>query len=97
LEADAETEGAGPKTSVLGIHRPSLHRRERILKKKAATFETWARGHRFGRTTVFDWKAGRGVGKSSKGKVSVEKSAEIEAAIEADARELGLTPRTDSD
>lgn len=70
---------------------------EMILDKKATTWEKWASRHRLGRTTVFDWKSGRSAGKSLKGKVSEEKSAEIEVAIEADAASLGLTTRTDSD
>jgi hypothetical protein len=68
-----------------------------IVDRKATTLETWASVHRLGRTTLFDWKASRSSGKSFKGRVSVEKSAYIEAAIEADAAELGLTTRTDSD
>jgi hypothetical protein len=68
-----------------------------IVDRKATTLETWASDHRLGRTTLFDWKASRSSGKSFKGRVSAEKSAEIEAAIEADAAELGLTTRTDSD
>jgi hypothetical protein len=70
---------------------------EMVLKKRATTVEKWASGHRLGRTTVFDWKACRSVGKSSQGKVSGEKSADIEAAIGADAAELGLMTRTGSD
>jgi hypothetical protein len=68
-----------------------------IVNRKAITLEAWASDHKLGRTTLFDWKASRSSGKSFKGRVSTEKSAEIEAAIEADAAELGLTTRTDSD
>jgi hypothetical protein len=68
-----------------------------IVDRKAITLEGWANAHGLGRTTLFDWKACRSSGKSFKGRVSAEKSAEIEVAIEADAAELGLTTRTYSD
>jgi hypothetical protein len=70
---------------------------EMILKKNATTLEKWARRHRLARTTVFDWKSCRRSGKSYRGKVSSEKSGEIQKAIENDAAELGLTTRTNSD
>jgi hypothetical protein len=70
---------------------------EMILDKRATTLEKWASQHKLGRTTVFDWKSGRSAGKSLKGKVSVEKSTQIEETIQADAATLGLTTRTDSD
>jgi hypothetical protein len=70
---------------------------DRIVDKKAMTFEKWADDHRIGRSTFFDWKALRGACKPLKGKVSRKKSLEIEAAIEKDAEKLGLATRTDSD
>jgi hypothetical protein len=70
---------------------------EMILSKKPITLEKWASVHRLGRTPAFLWKTSRRVGKSLKGRVSGEKSAYIEAAIEADAKELRLTARTDWD
>jgi hypothetical protein len=70
----------------------------RIVAKKTITVETWAAEHKFGRTTVYDWKAARLTGKSLKGKVSDPKIAQIERAIEDDGKALGLTTRThDSD
>ena len=69
----------------------------KIVAKKNISIETWAKDHKFGRTTVFDWKALRLSGKSLKGKVSDSKSAEIEKAIEDEAKALGLPARTDSD
>jgi hypothetical protein len=70
---------------------------EMILTKGPTTLEKWASAHRIGRTTVFDWKSLRSAGKSLHGKVSVEKTASIEEAIENDARALGLDTRTNSD
>ena len=70
---------------------------ETILEKGPTTLEKWAGGHKLGRTTVFDWKAAQVSGKSLKGKVSDSKIAEIQKAIEGDAKALGLTTRTDSD
>ena len=71
---------------------------EAILKKGPTTLEKWAKGHKLGRTTVFDWKALRSAGKSLSGKVSTPKNAEIEQAIDEDAKALGLWTRTlDSD
>jgi hypothetical protein len=71
---------------------------EAILKKEPTTLEKWAKGHKLGRTTVCDWKALRNEGKPLTGKVSTEKSTEIEVAIKKDAQALGLTTRThDSD
>ena len=68
-----------------------------ILRKRNIPIETWAADHNFGRTTLFDWKAGRLAGKPLKGKVSEEKSAAIEDAIEKDGEALGLITRTSSD
>jgi len=68
-----------------------------ILEKRPTTLEKWAGEHKLGRTTVFDWKAGRGAGKSLKGKVSDAKITAIEKAIEDDAKALGLPTRTRSD
>jgi hypothetical protein len=70
---------------------------ETILGKGPTTLEKWASKHKFGRTTVFDWKAARVAGKSLKGKVSESKIAAIEGAIEDDAKALGLATRTRSD
>jgi hypothetical protein len=70
---------------------------QRILDKRVVSIETWARDHKLGRSTVFDWKAARLAGGSLKGKVSDPKIAEIEGAINADAEALGLSTRTDSD
>lgn len=70
---------------------------ELILEKRQITLETWAKDHRFGRTTVFDWKSLRNDGKSLKGKVSPEKCADIEEAVAKDAEALGLRTRTRSD
>ena len=69
----------------------------KIVAKKTISIETWARDHKLGRTTVFDWKKARVAGKCLKGKVSDPKIAEIEQAIEKDAQALGLTTRTCSD
>ncbi len=73
----------------------------KIVAKKQITIETWAADHKFGRTTVFDWKAARQAGGSPTGRVSDTKTAEIEKAIEDDAKtlglELGLATRTGSD
>jgi len=69
----------------------------KILEKKTISSETWARDHKLGRSTVFDWKAARLAGGSLKGKVSDPKIAEIERAIKADAKALGLSTRTDSE
>jgi hypothetical protein len=70
---------------------------EAILNRGPTTLEKWAKEHKLGRTTVFDWKALRIAGKSLSGKVSTEKSAEIEEAIDRDAKALGLGTRTNSD
>ena len=51
---------------------------EAILKKGPTTWEKWAKEHKLGRTTAFDWKALRSEGKPLTGKVSPEKSTEIE-------------------
>jgi hypothetical protein len=93
-EADATSKPAGRMVPMKDAH---LARLEMILQKNTTTLEKWASSHKLGRTSVFDWKFGRRVGKSLKGKVSREKSAEIEGAIDADAAQLGLTTRTDSD
>jgi hypothetical protein len=69
----------------------------KIVAKKTISIETWARDHRLGRTTVFDWKKARVAGNCLKGKVSDPKTAEIETAIENDAQALGLTTRIRSD
>lgn len=76
---------------------PHLSLLETILEKRFTTLEKWAREHKLGRTTVFEWKSLRSAGEPLKGKVSPEKSAAIEKAIEEDAKTLGLTTRTDSD
>jgi hypothetical protein len=68
-----------------------------IVDKRNTTIEDWARSHRFGRTTVFDWKARRLAGRPLKGSVSNKKGIEIEGAIKEDAAELGFTTRTASD
>jgi hypothetical protein len=69
----------------------------KIVAEKKISIETWARDHKLGRTTVFDWKAGRVAGKSLEGKISGVKIAVIEKAIEDDAKALGLPTRTRSD
>jgi len=73
---------------------------EAILAKRPTTLEKWATDHRLARTTVFDWKAARLSGKSLAGKISDPKCAEIEKAIEKDAKalglELGLAARTNT-
>ncbi|MEO8591971.1 MAG: hypothetical protein ABI759_01505 [Candidatus Solibacter sp.] len=69
----------------------------RIVAKRNITIERWAADHKLGRTTVFDWKASQLAGKSAQGKVSAEKSAAIENAIEKDAEALGLATRTSSE
>jgi hypothetical protein len=68
-----------------------------ILDKVPTTLEKWAKANNLGRTTVFDWKALRSAGKSLIGKVSTEKSAEIEEAIDRDAQTLGLGTPPNSD
>ena len=70
---------------------------ERILEKRQLTLEKWAQEKKFGRTTVFDWKSRRHARKPLKGKVSVEKCKAIAAAIEKEAKELGLPTRIGSD
>jgi hypothetical protein len=70
---------------------------EAILVKSGIGLETWARDHKLGRTSVFDWKAARLAGRPPQGKVSDSKSSEIEKAIEDDTKALGLTTRTRSD
>ena len=70
---------------------------EAILAKSGIGLETWARDHKLGRTSVFDWKAARVTGSTPQGKVSDSKSSEIEKAIEGDAKALGLATRTRSD
>lgn len=69
----------------------------KIVAEKHTTIESWAGLHRLARTTVFAWKACRLAGEPLKGKVGGEKATAIEEAIEKDARELGLSTRTDSD
>jgi hypothetical protein len=87
----SETGSAAP------VKDPHLDLLEKILSKDTTTLEKWAKKHNFGRTTVFDWKSSRRTGNSPRGKISQEKSGEIENAIENDAAELGLTTRTSSD
>lgn len=70
---------------------------EQIVQRKNISVETWAADHKFGRSTVFDWKAARSSSSPLKGKVSAKKAAAIEKAIDQDARELGLSTRTGSD
>jgi hypothetical protein len=48
-----------------------------IVNKKSISIETWARDHKLGRTTVFDWKAARAAGKTTKGKVRPPDLGEI--------------------
>jgi len=67
-----------------------------IVEKKATSLEKWAAQHRFGRTTIFDWKAALVADRSLKGRVSDQKVAAIEKAIEDDAQALGLGARTRS-
>lgn len=92
---------SSPEINGVTLDRPAvdvcLDLLQKVLDKKAITIETWARDHNLGRSSVFDWKAGRIAGITPKGKVSPEKSAVIEAAVRKDALELGLTARTDSD
>lgn len=84
---------AGTKTE-LPVHLPvkdaTVDLLERILEERPTTLAKWAGQHRFGRTTVFDWKSLRGAGKPLMGKVSTEMSAAIEEAIHQDAKALGL-------
>jgi hypothetical protein len=92
-----ETAAADPSSANETTHVALL---QTILDKRPTTLEKWARGHKLGRTTVFDWKAARVSGKSLKGKVSDSKLTAIEKAIEDDAKALGLSPgrtRTSSD
>jgi hypothetical protein len=81
----------------LPVTDDTLNLLEKILEKRPTTLEKWAGEHKLGRTTVFDWKARRGAGKSFKGKVSDSKIAAIEKAIEDDGKALGLPTRTCSD
>lgn len=72
----------------------------KVIEKQITTFEDWAGSHRIARTTLFDWKRLRLAGKTLKGRVSGVKNAEIEKAVECDAKTLGLQPgptRTDTD
>ncbi len=98
LKPSSGPEAESTDSQAADVHLDLL---EAILAKGPTTIEKWARDHKLGRTTVFDWKAARLSGKSPKGKVSDPKSAEIEKAIEKDAKalglELGLAARTDSD
>ena len=80
------------------VHRNSyVDLLDQILESRPTTIEKWAEEHKFGRTTVFDWRALRLAGKPLTGKVSPVKSAEIEEAIDSEARTLGLEARTSSD
>jgi hypothetical protein len=69
----------------------------KVLNRRAISIETWAKDHKLGRTTVFDWKAARIAGTPTKGKVSTSKIDAIEKAIKDDAKALGLSTRTRSD
>jgi hypothetical protein len=72
----------------------------KVIEKQYTTIEDWARIHGIARTTLYEWKHLRLAGKTLRGKVSEEMNAEIEKAIESDAKELGLRPgptRTDTD
>jgi hypothetical protein len=93
-ESVRERSERGSAVPVKDLHLDLL---EKILSKNTTTLEKWANKHKFGRTTVFDWKSRRRSGKSPRGKISSEKSGEIQKAIEKDAAELGLTTRTSSD
>jgi len=86
------TAPSGPETASANSPEgdPHLITLEAILEKFPTTLEKWADRHKFGRTTVFDWRSARSAGRSPAGKVSVEKSTEIEKAIEDDANVLGL-------
>jgi hypothetical protein len=68
-----------------------------VTAKKNIALRTWARVHKIGRTTFFDWKRSLKSGAPLKSKVSLEKAAAIEAAVRRDAEELGLIARTSSD
>jgi hypothetical protein len=70
---------------------------QKIADQKNITIETWAKDHGFGRSTVFDWKTCRSKGLPLTGKVSADKAAAIETAIDTDAAVLGLITRTGSD
>jgi hypothetical protein len=83
--------------AVLAEGRKIVELLDAVVKEQNTTIEDWARAHKIGRTTVFDWKACRLDGRPMGGKVSVQKAAEIEEAIKTDAATLGLIARTDSD
>jgi hypothetical protein len=88
----------GPTDAALNtdsiVKDPHVELLEKIVERKQITVETWASDHKFGRTSVFDWKARRSAGTSLKGKVSDEKAAAIESAIREDAAALGVSIRT---
>jgi len=70
---------------------------EAVVAKMQISIETWVGDHKhLARSTVFEWKSLRRAGKSLKGRISTDKSDEIELAIQKDAEKLGLT-RSDSD
>jgi hypothetical protein len=88
LHESAQPDTSSPEPGVVALL-------SRILDKKNIGLETWLGDHpHIKRSTFMDWKAAGG--KPVKGKVSVAKAREIEAAIrqadwiEADAIELGL-------
>jgi hypothetical protein len=87
-EHTPETTSASPAATAQPVDHP--HLLEMIVAKKAITIEAWAVEHRFGRSTVFDWKSLRSKCQPLDGKVSPQKSLAIEQAIEKDARALGL-------
>lgn len=90
MEAETEETRAAP------VENRHVRLLEQIVDGNNIRLETWASDHRFGRSTVFDWKAARSAGTPLKGKVSEEMAAAIEKAIEQDAKVLGPT-RTNSD
>ncbi len=92
-----EIEVSPPPASLLVPTDRHVRLLEAVLEKRTTTLEKWAAEHRIGRTTLFDWKSLSIAGCPLTGKVSAEKSTEIELAIEDDAKALGLLTRTDSD
>ena len=79
------------------VQDPYLDLLDRIVQKRHTTLEKWAKEHKFPRSTVFEWKRLRSAGSPLTGKMSKQKSAEIETGIDEDAKTLGLLTQTDTD
>jgi hypothetical protein len=85
-QAAALSPSAQPETSSAELSIVALF--NHVLEKKNIGLETWLRDHHFKRSSFMAWKAAGG--KPVKGKVSVAKAREFEAAIRRHATEIGL-------